>query len=534
MKNAGVKPSRNGLQELGFQEAAVKWWNLGTGRLTEMALQRQEGQLAGNGALVVRTGQFTGRSPKDKYIVRDALTARTVAWGNVNQPLASAQFDGIWTRLMIFLRHKELFVADLLAGADLNYQMPIRVVTQRAWHSMFARQLFIKPPLESLETHKPQFTIVFAPDFKCDPAIDGTKAETCICINFTRRLVVIVGTCYAGEMKKSVFSILNHLLPEQGVLPMHCSANIGSHKKVALFFGLSGTGKTTLSADPHRRLIGDDEHGWSDTGVFNFEGGCYAKCIRLSRAAEPQIFDAIRFGCLLENVAIDHETRLLNYDSDEFTENTRAAYRAQYIENAVIPGIGGHPSDVVFLTADAFGVLPPISRLTPEQAMYHYLSGYTARLAGTERGIGKEPQATFSACFGEPFLPRNPVEYARLLGEKLQKYKSRVWLINTGWVGGSATAGSRMKLAYTRAMVNAAVEGELSSVPVKADPTFGVAVPQFCPGVPNEVLDPRQQWADKDAYDRAVADLASRFRANFEQKFGAVGADIAAAGPIVR
>jgi len=533
MKNAGVRPSCHGLQELGFQEAAVKWWNLGTGRLTEMALQRQEGQLAGNGALVVRTGQFTGRSPKDKYIVRDSSTESTVAWGSVNQPLEPAQFDRIWSRLMTFLHHKELFVADLLAGADLTYQMPIRVVTQRAWHSMFARQLFIKPALESLESHNPQFTFVFAPDFKCDPAVDGTKSETCICINFTRRLIVIVGTCYAGELKKSMFSVLNYLLPMRDVLPMHCSANIGAHKKVALFFGLSGTGKTTLSADARRSLIGDDEHGWSETGVFNFEGGCYAKCIHLTREAEPQIYDAIRFGCLLENVVIDPETRLLNYDSDEFTENTRAAYRVRYIENAVVPGVGGHPSDVVFLTADAFGVLPPISRLTPEQAMYHYLSGYTARVAGTERGV-TEPQATFSACFGEPFLPRNPVEYARLLGEKLQKHKSRVWLVNTGWVGGNAGAGNRMKLAYTRAMVNAAVEGELGSVPVKPDPTFGVNVPQFCPGVPNEVLDPRLQWADKEAYDRAVADLAARFRKNFESKFGSVGADIAAAGPVIR
>ncbi|MBI4892717.1 MAG: phosphoenolpyruvate carboxykinase (ATP) [Acidobacteria bacterium] len=532
MNNQGVSPSCHGLRELGFQEAAVKWWNLGTGRLTEMALQRQEGQLAGNGALVVRTGQFTGRSPKDKYIVRDSITENTVAWGSVNQALSPEQFEGIWARLMNFLYHKELFVADLLAGADLNYQMPIRVVTQRAWHSMFARQLFIKPQLEALATHHPDFTIVFAPEFKCDPAIDGTGSETCICINFTRRLVVILGTFYAGEMKKSVFTILNYLLPEANVLPMHCSANMGAHKRVALFFGLSGTGKTTLSADKNRRLIGDDEHGWSDQGVFNFEGGCYAKCIKLSEEAEPQIFHAIRFGCLLENVVIEPVTRTLDYDSDEYTENTRAAYRAQYIDNALIPGIGGHPTDVVFLTADAFGVLPPISRLTAEQAMYHFLSGYTARLAGTERGLGKEPQATFSACFGEPFLPRSPLEYARMLGERIQKHKARVWLVNTGWVGGPAGVGNRMKLAYTRAMVNAAVEGELGDVPVQMDPVFRVNVPTFCPGVPNEFLNARGLWSDTAAYDRAAADLAARFRQNFEKKFGAVGADIAAAGPL--
>ncbi|MBI5281980.1 MAG: phosphoenolpyruvate carboxykinase (ATP) [Candidatus Solibacter usitatus] len=531
MRNTGVSPSSHGLAAQGI-ETSTAWWNLGTGRLTEMALQRQEGVLAGNGALVVRTGQFTGRSPKDKYIVRDAHTESTVAWGSVNQPLSPEQFDGIWMRVQQFLKEKEVFVADLRAGADDEYKMPIRVVTQRAWHSMFARQLFIKPELGALAGYEPDFTIVFAPEFRCDPAVDGTSTETCICINFTRRMALILGTSYAGEMKKSVFTILNHLLPERGVLPMHCSANVGSHKRVALFFGLSGTGKTTLSADPHRRLIGDDEHGWSDAGVFNFEGGCYAKCIRLSREAEPQIFNAIRFGCVLENVVIEPETRTLDYDSEANTENTRAAYRAQYIENALIPGVGGHPSDVVFLTADAFGVLPPIARLTSGQAMYHFLSGYTARLAGTERGMGKEPQATFSSCFGEPFLPRSPLEYARMLGEKLERHKARVWLVNTGWAGGPAGVGNRMKLGYTRAMVNAAIEGELADVPVHAHPVFQVLVPEFCPGVPNEVLDARGMWADKDAYDRAARDLAGRFRKNFESKFGSVGADIAAAGPV--
>jgi phosphoenolpyruvate carboxykinase (ATP) len=531
MLNTGVSPSSHGLQEQGI-EASTAWWNLGTGRLTEMALQRQEGVLAGNGALVVRTGQFTGRSPKDKYIVRDACTESTVAWGSVNQALSPAQFDGIWTRVRAFLKDKEVFVADLRAGADDNYQMPIRVVTQRAWHSMFGRQMFLKPALDALATHKPEFTLVFAPEFRCDPKTDGTGTETCVVIDFTRKLVLLLGTFYAGELKKSVFTILNHLLPERDVLPMHCSANVGLHKRVALFFGLSGTGKTTLSADPHRRLIGDDEHGWSDTGVFNFEGGCYAKCIRLSQELEPQIFNAVRFGCVLENVVIHPETRALDYDSEEYTENTRAAYRAQYIENALIPGVGGHPSDVVFLTADAFGVLPPISRLSPEQAMYHFLSGYTARLAGTERGMSKEPQATFSSCFGEPFLPRSPLEYARMLGEKLKKQGSRVWLVNTGWIGGAAGVGSRMKLVYTRAMVNAAIEGELNDVPVTPHPVFQVAVPQFCPGVPNEFLDARGLWADKAAYDAAAKDLASRFRKNFQAKFGGVGADIAAAGPL--
>lgn len=531
MVNAGVSASSHGLQEQGI-EASTAWWNLGTARLAEMALQRQEGVLAGNGALVVRTGKYTGRSPKDKYIVRDAYTESTVAWGSVNQALTPAQFDGIWTRVRAFLKDKEIFVADMRAGADDVYQMAIRVVTQRAWHSMFARQMFIHLPLQGLASHQPEFTLVFAPEFRCDPKTDGTGTETCVVIDFSRKLVLILGTFYAGELKKSVFTILNHLLPERGVLPMHCSANVGSDKRVALFFGLSGTGKTTLSADPHRRLIGDDEHGWSDTGIFNFEGGCYAKCIRLTQEAEPQIFNAIRFGCVLENVAIDPETRLLDYNSEEYTENSRAAYRAQYIENALVPGVGGHPSDVVFLTADAFGVLPPISRLTREQAMYHFLSGYTARLAGTERGMGKEPQATFSSCFGEPFLPRSPLEYARMLGEKLSKQGSRVWLVNTGWTAGPAGVGTRMKLGYTRAMVNAAIEGQLNDVPVTPHAVFQVEVPHFCPGVPNQFLDARGMWADKAAYDVAAKDLAGRFRDNFHAKFGSVGADIAAAGPL--
>ena len=533
MNNTGVNPSRYGLEEQGITRAATAWWNLGTAQLMERALQANEGLLSGRGALVVRTGQFTGRSPQDKYIVCDAVTADTVAWGNVNQPLDPEKFGAIWDRLRAFLSDKDIFVEDLFAGADPEFRMPIRVVVQRAWHALFARQLFIRPTRHELEDHRPEFTIVFAPDFQCDPAADGTRSETCIAVDFTRRLVIIAGTSYAGEMKKSVFTILNHLLPERGVMPMHCSANMGDHGRVALFFGLSGTGKTTLSADRHRRLIGDDEHGWSDKGVFNFEGGCYAKCIRLSRDAEPQIYNAIRYGVVLENVVIDPWTRRLDFNSEEYTENTRAAYRAHFIENAQIPGVGGHPSDVVFLTADAFGVLPPIARLTPEQAMYHFLSGYTAKLAGTERGLGKEPQAVFSSCFGEPFLPRHPMEYARLLGEKLRKHHARVWLINTGWTGGAYGAGQRMNLAYTRAMVIAAIEGELSDVPTSPHPVFQVLVPTFCPGVPNEILDPRSQWAGKAAYDAAARDLAGRFAANFARKFGAAAPDLASAGPRV-
>jgi len=532
MKTAGIGPGRHGLEAAGITEAAMAWWNVGTAQLMEKAIQRDEGMLSGRGALVVRTGQFTGRSPKDKYTVRDTITENTVHWGPVNAGLTPEQFDGIYARVTEFLKDKEIFVQDLLAGADPEYQLPIRVVTQRAWHALFGRQLFIRPNRPQLENHKPEFTIVFAPDFQCDPAKDGTRTETCIAINFTRRLVLIVGTSYAGEMKKSVFTILNYLLPERGVMPMHCSANMGDHGKVALFFGLSGTGKTTLSADRHRRLIGDDEHGWSDRGVFNFEGGCYAKCIRLSRDQEPQIYNAIRYGVVLENVVIDPLTRRLDFNSEAYTENTRAAYRVHFIDNAQIPGVGGHPSDIVFLTADAFGVLPPIARLTPEQAMYHFLSGYTAKLAGTERGLGKEPQAAFSACFGEPFLPRHPFEYARMLGDKMRKHHARVWLVNTGWTGGPFGVGHRMNLAYTRAMVNAAIEGELADVPGVPHPVFQIEVPNFCPGVPNEVLDPRSMWVDKEAYDRSARELALKFRQNFE-KFGKVEPDILAAGPKV-
>ncbi|MCC7156097.1 MAG: phosphoenolpyruvate carboxykinase (ATP) [Bryobacterales bacterium] len=530
MHVTGVSPAKQGLEQIGLNKAAAAYWNLGTAHLVERAIRHNEGLLSGRGALVVRTGQFTGRSPKDKYIVREAGTESGIHWGSVNQELSEQQFEGIYARLLEFLADKELLVQDLVAGADPEYALPIRVITLMAWHSLFARQLFIRPQRGTLAAHHPNFTIIFAPGFVCDPRRDGTRSETCIAINFKRRLVVIAGTCYAGELKKSVFTILNYLLPGNGVVPMHCSANMGDHGRVALFFGLSGTGKTTLSADRHRRLIGDDEHGWSDRGVFNFEGGCYAKCIRLSRDAEPQIYNAIRYGVVLENVVIDPDTRRLNFDSEEYTENTRAAYRVHFVDNALIPGVGGHPSDVVFLTADAFGVLPPVAKLTPEQAMYHFLSGYTAKLAGTERGLGKEPQAAFSACFGEPFLPRHPFEYAKMLGDKLRAHRASVWLVNTGWTGGAFGAGHRMNLAYTRAMVTAAIEGELAGVPTEPHPIFKVRVPVFCPGVPSEILNPRAAWPDAGAYDHAARELAARFRKNFE-KFDGVSAEVLAAGP---
>ncbi len=526
MNNVGNRPSRHDLSRHGIANVEIAYWNLGTAELVEKALQRHEGMLADNGALVVRTGQFTGRSPKDKYIVREPGTERTVDWGPVNQPMSEEVFDRIYDRMLKFWESEpELFVQDCFGGADEAHRLPIRVVTQRAWHALFARQLFIRANAAQAESHVPEFTIFFAPTLYADPARDETRSKTCIAINFKRRIVIIAGTEYAGEVKKSVFTILNYLLPARGVLPMHCSANIGADGEAALFFGLSGTGKTTLSADPARRLIGDDEHGWSDRGVFNFEGGCYAKCIRLSQDKEPQIWNAIRFGSVLENVLVDPITRRLDFDSEELTENTRAAYRLEFIDNSVIPSVGGHPSHILFLTADAFGVLPPISRLTPEQAMYHFLSGYTAKLAGTERGLGKEPSATFSACFGAPFLPRSPLEYARMLGEKMREHDVQCYLVNTGWVGGPFGVGQRMSLPYTRAMVNAAVEGKLDSVSTTRHPIFDVRVPASCPDVPAQMLDARAQWPDGAAYDRAARELNELFKKNFNQ-FGATGLEL--------
>jgi phosphoenolpyruvate carboxykinase (ATP) len=527
----GTHVSHSGLESLGIRHVNQAYFNLGVSQLLERAIQRREGHLANNGSLVVRTGQFTGRSPKDKFIVRDEITDSTVQWGAVNQPMSEAHFDRLYARMQSFWHGRDVFVQDCRVGADPPYTLPLRVISQYAWHSLFALQLFIRPGLQEGEEHRPEFTILFAPDFQADPAEEGTNSETCIVINFKRRVVLICATQYAGEMKKSAFTIMNYLLPERGVFPMHCSANQGVAGDVALFFGLSGTGKTTLSADPLRRLIGDDEHGWSDQGVFNFEGGCYAKCIRLSEEQEPQIWKAIRFGTVLENVEMDPESRLLDFNSEEITENTRAAYPLEFIENALIPSVGGPPSNVIFLTADAFGVLPPISRLTPEQAMYHFLSGYTAKVAGTERGLGKEPQATFSACFGAPFLPRPASAYASLLGERLRRCGSSCWLVNTGWTGGPFGVGERMKLRYTRAMLNAALSGELRGVAMVTDPVFKVAVPATCPGVPAEFLDARGMWADKSAYDKAARDLSSRFNKNFE-KFQAVEREIAEAAPV--
>ena len=512
------------------RETEIEGIRLVAAQLLEQAVCRNEGIFETSGALAVRTGQFTGRSPHDRYLVRDETTRDTVAWGSVNQPMTEEHFEQLEIRLLAFLRERELFEQDCYAGADPLYRLPVRVFTQLAWHALFARQLFIAPDLRDPERFHPQWRLYFAPEFQANPALDGTRSETAIAISFRDKTVLVCGTSYAGEMKKAIFSVLNYLLPARHVLPMHCSANMGAAGDVAVFFGLSGTGKTTLSADPGRRLIGDDEHGWSERGVFNFEGGCYAKCIRLSRDAEPQIWDAIRFGTVLENVVVDETTRQPDFDSAAITENTRAAYPLDYIANAVIPSLGGHPDNIFFLTADAFGVLPPISRLTPAQAMYHFLSGYTSKLAGTERGLGAEPQATFSACFGAPFLPRPSAVYAGLLGDKMRRHGARCWLVNTGWVGGPYGVGERIKLAYTRAMLNAALTGKLDGVPMKRDPVFRVLVPQECPDVPAEVLDARGMWADPAAYDRAARELSAQFVENFKQ-FTEVEDDVLAAAP---
>jgi len=501
-------------------------FNLSPASLVEHSIRRDEARLAANGAIVGYTNR-TGRSPKDKFIVKDALTAGNVGWGAVNQPFDSDKFDALYDRVMEHLRGRELFVQDLFCGADPAYRLPVRFINEYAWHNLFVRQLFLRPSAAELKQHHAEFTVISAPEFQGDPRRDGVNSEVFVVLNFARKTVLIGGTSYAGEMKKSIFSVMNYLLPQRNVFPMHCSANIGHDGVSALFFGLSGTGKTTLSADPSRQLIGDDEHGWSANGVFNFEGGCYAKCIKLSKKNEPQIWNALRFGCVLENVTLDANGEP-DYNDDSKTENTRAAYPVDFIDNAVIPGIGGHPRNVVFLTADAFGVLPPIAKLSPEQAMYHFLSGYTAKVAGTEAGV-KEPQATFSTCFGSPFLPLPPKVYAEMLGRRLREHNAQCWLVNTGWQGGPYGVGKRMDIPYTRAMVDAAVEGRLINADFQIDPAFGFSIPKTCPGVPSQVLRPRESWSDKAAYDKAAEDLRNRFAKNFEN-FDAP-AEVKAAAP---
>jgi len=503
--------------------------NLSVPDLVEHAIRREEGILVRSGALRTVTGDRTGRSPEAKFLVEEEPHHRDIWWGEINRPVSPSTFDRLHHKVADHLSRRTCYVFDGWAGADPDHRLGVRVVNETAWHNLFVRQLFLRPGLGTEPDVSDGFTILHAPSLKADPDEDGLGSTAFVLLSFERRLILIGGTAYAGEMKKSIFTVMNYRMPHQGVLPMHCSANVGPDDDVALFFGLSGTGKTTLSADPDRGLIGDDEHGWSDRGVFNFEGGCYAKCIRLSRENEPQIWEAIRFGSVVENVVVDPVTREVDYDDDAITENTRAGYPVDHIPGAVIPGVGGHPRNVLFLTADAFGVLPPISKLTPEQAMYHFVSGYTAKVAGTEAGVD-EPRATFSACFGAPFLPLHPTRYAEMLGERVDRHDASVWLVNTGWTGGPYGSGTRMKLPYTRAMVRAALSGALDEASFTPHPVFGVHVPDGVPGVPPEVLDPRRTWDDPGAYDEKAHDLARRFRENFA-KFDGMPASITEAGP---
>jgi phosphoenolpyruvate carboxykinase (ATP) len=522
-----------GLEHLGFPTTARLHWNLLEAQLYEASLARGEATLSAGGALVARTGQHTGRAPNDKFLVDEVTSRADVDWGAVNQPMNEAKFDLLYSDLTTYMADRTAFVLDAFAGADPQYRMPIRVVTELAWHNLFARNMFItEVDSAALSDHRPEFTVIDVPSFKADPARHGTRSEVCVVVHFGRKLVLIGGTSYAGEIKKSIFTILNYTLPKQRVLSMHCSANIGANGDAALFFGLSGTGKTTLSSDPARRLIGDDEHGWSDRGVFNFEGGCYAKVINLSAEAEPQIYATTRrFGTVLENVVTDPDSRALDLADSSLTENTRASYPLSFIDQAELLGLGGHPTNIVMLTADAYGVLPPIARLSAEGAMYHFLSGYTAKVAGTEKGV-TEPRAAFSTCFGAPFLPLKPGVYARLLGEKIAKHKARVWLVNTGWTGGPYGVGSRMKIADTRAMITAALGGQLDTVKYRRDAVFNLDVPTTCPGVSDQVLDPRSTWKDSAQYDDQAKRLARLFTDNFKTFARDVDRAVTFAGPV--
>ena len=527
------QPSEFGLEQQGMRNLNMSYWNLTTPALVERIVSRREGIITHEGAVAVRTGNHTGRAPNDKFIVCCQEDNDKIWWGKVNKPFQPDQFDRLYKLMTSYFQGRDVFIQDTTACAHPNHRLPIRVITETAWHSLFARNLFIRLKFTELQSHVPEFTIVHAPGFHADPEVDGTNSEVFIILNLEKRVILIGGTSYAGEIKKSIFTTLNYLLPLQGVLSMHCSANVGKDGKTALFFGLSGTGKTTLSSDPTRSLIGDDEHGWADDGVFNIEGGCYAKTIQLREDYEPLIWRATRhFGTILENVTYDQNTRRIDFDDDSLTENTRAAYPIGFLDNTIPEGRGGHPTNIFFLTADAFGVMPPISRLTPEQAMYYFLSGYTSKLAGTEKGV-KEPQTTFSTCFGAPFLPLFPSVYARLLGEKIAAHQVKVWLVNTGWTGGPYGTGTRIRIPYTRAMIAAALEGGLEATPMRRDPYFGIMVPEQVPGVPDEVLDPRRTWADPRDYDRQVKLLVSRFQENFSQFSGEVSQDVVAAGPVI-
>ncbi|MEX0787306.1 MAG: phosphoenolpyruvate carboxykinase (ATP), partial [Anaerolineales bacterium] len=529
--NETGKPPASG-EDHGLNSAKAVHWTLPSPRLVEHIVQRGEGHLVHHGAVAVRTGEHTGRSPHDKFIVRQAESQDQIWWGKINQPIDEDHFEAVYRDVVEYIAGREIFVQDMAVGADPAYRLPIRVVSELAWHNLFARNLFLRIPPGEIPSGGPRFTIFHLPGFRARPEVHGTRSPVFILLNYRRRLVLIGGTSYAGEVKKSVFTVMNYLMPQQRVMALHGAANVGAADDVALFFGLSGTGKTTLSTTPERRLIGDDEHGWGDHGVFNFEGGCYAKAIHLREEQEPIIWRAIHhFGTVLENVVFDPESRRVDFDDGSLTENTRGAYPITYVENHVPSGMAGHPQHIFFLSADAFGVLPPIARLTSAQAMYYFLSGYTSKLGGTEKGLGAQPEATFSACFGAPFLPLHPKVYAELLKEKTQQHTVRVWLVNTGWSGGAYGLGKRMPLAYTRALIRAALAGALDTVPTRRDPWFGFEVPRQCPDVPEELLDPRRTWPDGDAYDLQARLLAERFVANFQAYESAVQAEVRQAGP---
>lgn len=531
MEIFGIKNANAKLADLGLDQMGQTHWNLSPEALVEASLKRGQGVLADNGALAIETGEFTGRSPKDRFIVKDEITSSTVDWGEINQPFSALKFEQLFERMRTFMTGKEVFVRDAFAGADPDSRLSLRVLTEFPWSNQFAYNMFIRPSASELAQFSPDWTVICFPSFMAEPAIDGTRQHNFSIINFSKKQILIGGTGYTGEIKKGIFSVLNYLLPmEHEVFPMHCSANVGQDGDTAIFFGLSGTGKTTLSADPDRMLIGDDEHGWSDQGVFNFEGGCYAKVIDLSEEKEPTIYQAIHHRAILENINFAPNSQRPDYERSEITENTRVSYPLYHIPNRLDSGCGDEPTNIFFLSCDAFGVLPPISRLTPAQAMYYFISGYTAKVAGTEAGV-TEPQVTFSACFGAPFMPLHPTRYAEMLGEKLEKGTVNVWLVNTGWTGGPYGVGHRISLKYTRAMISAALQGNLSGVEFNKEATFGLSIPSSCPEVPSDLLNPRNVWADKVAYDQQAAFLVKTFHRNFEQYEAEANAEIKAAAP---
>jgi phosphoenolpyruvate carboxykinase (ATP) len=531
MNHVGIRPEGATLDYLGLKNLATAFWNLSPAELVEETITLEQGSITSTGALSVDTGEFTGRSPKDKFIVKDSNTENSVWWSQFNIPFEASKFDRLFERMSAYLIGREVYVRDAFVCADPRYRMNVRVVTEFPWSNMFAYNMFMRPSQDELKTIQPDWHVICVPGFMADAEIDGTRQHNFAVINFTKKMAIIGGSGYTGEIKKGIFTVLNYVLPhEQGVLPMHCSANVGKDGDTAVFFGLSGTGKTTLSSDPNRQLIGDDEHGWSDTTVFNFEGGCYAKTIDLTREKEPQIFDAIKFGAILENIGFEDDGVTPNYEDKEKTENTRVSYPIHHIDNIMQPSMGGIPKNIFFLTCDAFGVLPPISKLTKGQAMYQFISGYTAKVAGTEAGI-TEPTTTFSACFGAPFLPLHPTQYAEMMGKKIDESGAKVWLINTGWSGGSYGTGERMKLKYTRAMITAALEGKLDNVEFRTHEVFGLAMPTSCPDVPTELLDPKSTWKDGAAYDAKANELAEKFVANFDKFKEYANEEIMAASP---